>query len=209
MSTLGKIPTGVKAFRAIESLKESELSNLDIPLKMFRNTVKSIAELYLDYAHDYFVNPKTVYNTESGEPDYFDIIGQGGIDARKRLNEQVPQATPIKKDYKLRIEIDNRAAFTEEGKKAQILDLLGSLTPFIQGGFITPDFVKILLKELTESFKVGSIQEVMQALDQLDETGAIDDRDIEKIKVAMLETMNDVSGQPAPVEGAENVPTQI
>lgn len=191
-ATLGKIPSGVKAFAAIESLKESELSNLSIPLKMLRKTVKEIAELYLDYGHDYFVNPQTVYNTEQGEPDYFDIIGQNGIEKRQELGMQIPEdVAPISKDYKVRVEIDNEAAFTEEGRKSQALDLVNAIAPFAQGGLANPEVIKLLLKETLDRFKVGSIQDITEALDQLDTSGAVDDVDIEKIKVAMLEVMKD------------------
>lgn len=191
-ATLGKIPSGVKAFAAIESLKESELSNLSIPLKMLQKTVKEISELYLDYAHDYFVNPQTVYNTEQGEPDYFDIIGVNGIEQRKALKMEVPQeATPVSKDFRVRVEIENEAAFTEEGRKSQTLDLINALAPFLQGELLNPEVVKLLLKETLDRFKVGSIQDITEALDELETTGAIDQVDIEKIKVAMLEVMQD------------------
>jgi hypothetical protein len=74
-STLGKLPSGVKANAAIESLKESEYANLVIADRRLKQTLKRIAEKFLDYADDYFVTPKTVYYLEKGEPQYFDIVG--------------------------------------------------------------------------------------------------------------------------------------
>ena len=66
-----------------------------------------IAERMIDIAATYYITPKTVYNMKDGQPDYFDVIGQKGMDAfqgmKKKSMGEVPNAVPIKKDYRVDI----------------------------------------------------------------------------------------------------------
>ena len=76
-SALNQLPQGVKSGVAIESVKQSEYSNLRIPSQQLKKTIKTITERMLDLASK-FRQPQTVYSMDKGNPDYFDIIGQDG-----------------------------------------------------------------------------------------------------------------------------------
>lgn len=194
VNTLAQIPSGVKAFRAIESLKESELNNLQIPLKQLKKTVKRISELYLQYADDFFMNPRPVSDEETGEPTYYDVIGKRGYDTRKQVGMSVEGMIPLNKELPIRIEVENGAAFTEEGRKSQMLELITTLSPLFQQGVLPAEFLKLMATELVDTFKVGSLQDMTEALDNMQPNDQMTQDDIEKVKIAMLEVMRDTTG---------------
>ncbi len=200
VNTLAQIPSGVKAFKAIESLKESELNNLQIPLKQLKKTVKRISELYLQYADDFFMNPRPVADEETGEPTYYDVIGKRGYDTRKMVGMSVEGMVPINKKLPVKIEVENGAAFTEEGRKSQMLELITTLSPLFQQGVLPSEFLKLMATELVDTFKVGSLQDMTEALDTMQPNDQMTQDDIEKVKIAMLEVMKDTAGAPAPEE---------
>ena len=123
-STMARVPSGVRANAAIESLKESEMANLVIASRQVKRTVKSIAEKIIDMADDYFVTPKTVYYLEKGEPQYFDIIGASALNLRQQANIETPEnVLPIKKTYRVDIEVESGLGYTKAGKKDAAKDL--------------------------------------------------------------------------------------
>lgn len=203
VNTLAQIPSGVKAFKAIESLKESELNNLQIPLKQFQKTMKRVAQLYLQYGADYFTKPREVPEEDQSEPDYYDVIGERAFNTRKQMGMSVEGMVPIKKDAPIKIEVENGAAFTEEGRKSQMLELITTIAPFVQSGMLPPEFVKLMLTELVDTFKVGTLQEMMDSLEGIQMPEGMSEDDIQKIKIAMLEVMKDTTG--AQEVGGENV----
>jgi hypothetical protein len=204
MNTLAQVPTGVKAFKAIESLKQSELNNLQISLSQLHKTVKRIAKIYLEYGDDYFVKPHEVPQESKEDYDYFDVIGQSAYKKREDLGISNEGLVPIKKDAKIKIEVDNNAAYTEEGKRSQLLDLMNTLAPLFAQNILPPDVLKLMAQELLDSFKVGSLQEVLESLDTMQPQASFTDQDIAKVKLAVLQVMNDLKGKGQAIPGQEN-----
>lgn len=195
-TTLGKIPAGVKAAKAIESLKESEYANLTIATRMLKNTVKRIAETFLDYADDYFVRPQTVYYLEKGEPQYFDVIGNRAAQGRAelRVDEKPLDAIPLKKEYRVEIEIGPGAGYTNEGKKEAMKELITDMTALAQQGFVDPNAMKVVIEKWLEAYNFGSTTEFMEAMDNAELTGNLTDKQLEAIKVAVAEVLKDLQG---------------
>ena len=195
-TTLGKLPAGVKGHQAIESLKESEYANLVISSRRLRQTVKRATEKFLDIADDYFTTPQTVQYMEKGEPQYFDVIGKGALEKRKglRIDEQPIDAVPLSREYRVEIEVQSGAAYTREGKKAAADQMMEKLSPFVQGGFISPDAFKALIEQYFELYGFGSTGDFMEALEKNEGQGQLTDKQIEAIKVAVIEVMKDLSG---------------
>ena len=193
-TTLGKLPAGVKGHQAIESLKESEYANLVIASRRLRQTVKRTAEKFLDLADDYFTTPQTVQYMEKGEPQYFDVIGGTALEKRKglKIDEQPLDAVPLKRDYRVEIEVQSGAAYTREGKKAAADQMLEKLTPFVQGGYISPDAFKALIEQYFDLYGFGSTGDFMEALEKNEGQGQLTDQQIEAIKVAVIEVMKDL-----------------
>lgn len=189
-SALGKLPKGVKAGIAIESLKASEFANLFIAIKQIKKTIQTISEKMFDIADNHFINKKTILRLEKGEPDYFDIIGQSGIDARKNIDEadKLDGVIPIKKEYKVDIEIQAGLGYTEEGRKARMMELANFFIVMAKEGLITPQVVKVMIEQLMETFKFGPAEDMMEALD---EPAGMDDEQLSKLKLAVIEVLKD------------------
>ena len=194
-SALGKLPKGVKANAAIESLKESEFSNLSISMEKIKGTVKRIAEKMLDYADDYFVKPQTVYYLEKGEPQYFDIIGASALQKRKELKIDEGQpldAIPIKRDYRVDIEVETGLGYTREAQRTAAKELGDYLVQLSQIGLVSPEVIKTYFGRLLEIYQFGSASEIMEAMDEYGAEGQMTDQQMERIKVAVAQVMSDM-----------------
>ena len=221
-SAMGRIPKGVKAWGAIESLKASEFSNLYMPIKMLKKTIKGISEKMLDIAGRYFINPQTVMRLDKGEPDYFDIIGYAGIEARKKISEakNTTGMIPIKKDYKVEIEIESGLGYTDEGKKGRMMEIANFVVQLLPAGLVTPEAAKLVIERLMDIYKFGPTSEMMEALDgPLQGKQPFTPDQKEAMKIAMLEVIADLQkaqqggqpmGQPTdqtavqPIQGEQN-----
>jgi hypothetical protein len=193
--SMGHMPQGVKAHAAIESLKETEYSNLVIASRRLKGTVKRVAEKMLDIADNNFIKPQTVYDMKDGNPQYFDVIGASALENRKKdtqLMEGVDQnIVPLRKDYKVEIEIQTGMGYTEEGRKAAAKELGDYLVQMAQLQMLSPDVVKIFVKSLLEIYKFGPTQEIMEALDNPNMTAKLSEDQLTQMKVAVLEALKD------------------
>ena len=191
-STLGKIPTGVKAARAIESLKESEFANLVIPQRQFKKTTKKIAEKFLDYGDKYFVTTQTAYYMEKGEPTYFDIVGKTAMDKRAQLGVPVEgEVTPISGEYRVDIEVQAGLAYTKEGQKAAARELGDYIVQLAELGLVPPGVVSKVLESMLESYQFGPTAGVMEDMEEYQKQGQMTDPQMDKMKLAMAEVVRD------------------
>lgn len=197
-SALGKVPSGVKAWGAIESLKASEFANLHIAIKQLKNTIRTISEKMFDIADNHFVTPQTVMRLEKGEPDYFDIIGQRGLDVRKDIKEdgKLQGVVPIKKEYKVDIQIQSGLGYTEEGKKGRMMELANFMLGLaqVQPPLLPPQAIKLTIERLMETFKFGPTADLTEALEGMEDMPTFNNEQMEMIKVAVLETLKDAKG---------------
>jgi len=167
-SALGQVPKGVKAWGAIESLKASEFSNLYINIKMLKKSIKRISEKMLEIADSHFVSPQPVYHEEKGEPMYFDVMGQRGVDLRAKIGEKVPQETiSLKKDLHIEIEVESGLGYTDEGKKGRAMEVANFAVQMAQAGLVSPDAVKLIVNRLLEIYKFGPTADIMEAMDNM------------------------------------------
>lgn len=199
-SALGQIPSGVKSGVAIESLKATEYANLKIASMQLKECLKNISERMLDIAADYFITPQTVMLLEKGEPSYFDIIGERGIEARRKAKIDMPQETIIiKKEYRVDINIETGAGFTEQGRRESVQQIATFMLQLVGQGMMTPEAVKVVIRELIETFKFGNTQEMMEALDDIGDQ-QLTEQQILQMKVALAEVIKD-TGMGNPEQG--------
>lgn len=192
-STLGKIPPGVRANSAIESLKESEYSTLTIATRRMRQTVKRIAERMLEIADDYCLKPQTVYAEEKGVSESFDVMGQGAMNRLQGLGVSPPAGViPLKKDYRVDVTVEAGMAYTKEGQKATMLDLVDRLILFAREGYVAPQAVKVVLEKFLQVYQFGNVSEFMEAMDDFQSQGNLADQQIKEMKVAMIEVFKDL-----------------
>jgi hypothetical protein len=194
LSTLGKIPQGVKAASAIESLKESEYASLVVATKQLKKTVKRIAEKMLDIADDYFVTPQTVYYLEKGEPQYFDVIGGTGLEKRKEIgvtNDLTGEEVPLKRDYHVEIEVQSGLGYTKEGKKAAAKELGDYLVQLAGVNMVSPEVVKVFFETLLKEYQFGPTEEIMEAMEEALNNGPMTDDELMKMKIAVIEVLKE------------------
>jgi hypothetical protein len=164
----------------------------------------------IDIAANYFIKPQTVFLLETGEPQYFDVIGEKGIEAYKKIAgkgmTQMPDAVPLKKDYRVNIEIESGMGYTEEGKRSTMIQIMDYMQNLAKNGFLTPESVAIVVKRFLEIFQYGSTQEFMDALDS--GTPPVTDAQIQQMKVAMMEVIKDLQMKATPQPPAQPVGTE-
>jgi hypothetical protein len=192
-SALGKLPKGVKAGIAIESLKASEFANLYIAIKQIKDTIKRISEKMFDIADKHFINRQTIMRLDKGEPDYFDIVGQAGVDARKDIEEAdtLEDVTPIRKDYKVDIQIESGLGYTDEGKKARMMEIATFMLGLAKEGLVPPEGIKAVIQRLFEVFSFGPTAELMEAMEQVGTKDQMTENQIQQVKIAVLEVLRD------------------
>ncbi len=166
-TALNKLPAGVRSGSAIESLKESEFANLVIVQRQLKSTVKRITEKFINIASDHFYNPQTVFFLDKGEPNYFSVIGQAGVDRRKEL-ELTPvdskDVAIIKKDLKVEIEVESGLGFTRQGQIDRAIQMANYMLQLAEVGMIAPQTIQLFLHELLEIFQFGSISDIMDSV---------------------------------------------
>lgn len=207
-STLGVLPTGVKSGVAIESLKSTEYANLKIASDMLKLTVKRISEKMFEVASQ-FVNPSTVYQLDSkSEPNYFDVIGQAGVDVRKQMGEDIVGKgfIPIKGDTKVDIEVESGLGFTMEGRKQTMQQIVTFMQGLAQQGLVTQDALMVVVNKLLETYQFGATQDFMDAMQSSTQTTPLTQDQINQMKVAIVQVLQDTGilpqqqGQPQPQE---------
>ena len=192
-TTLGKLPTGVKANAAIETLKESEFANLNIAARRFRMTVKRLSEKFLNLADDYFITPQTVDLLEKGEPDYYDVIGNQAYKQRQSLKMSNEDLVPLKKEYHVEIEVESQLGYTQEGKKAAAKELGEFMVQLAGVQMLPPEAVAAFLREMLKAYEFGPTQELMEKVEEFIEQGGngMDEQGLDKMKLAMLQVIKD------------------
>ena len=196
-SALNQLPQGVKSGVAIESVKQSEYSNLRIPSQQLKKTIKTITERMLDLASK-FRHPQTVYSMDKGNPDYFDIIGQDGAQVYDEVGQSLPQDTVvIKKDYHVDIEVEQGLGFTHEGQKKSMEQIVQFFTPLAQAGIVPPEAVKVLAQKTLDAFGFGNTEDFVEAMDE--GTVQMNEQQILQLKVALAEVIKEaqLAGKPA------------
>jgi hypothetical protein len=184
-SALGQLPSGVKSGIAIESLKATEYANLRMASDQLKNTAKRAAEKMIDLASKYFIKPQTVYLMEQGEPQYYDVIGQRGVEGRQKLGIEVPQAVPIKSDYIVDIQVESGMGYTAEGKKQTMQQIIGFMMQLVQQGLITQPAVMEVVKKFLETFEFGSTAEFMEAMEQGLQTAPLNEEQLTQMKIQL------------------------
>lgn len=195
LSTLGKMPAGVKGYQAIESLKESEYSNLVIASSRLRQCIRRISKRMLEYADEYFVKPQEIKHLEKGDPSYFDVIGASALKGRRELKvETKPDVIPLDSNSEVDIQVESGLGYTKEGQKASAKELGDYMIQLANAGYLPQEAVKVFIEKLLETYQFGNMKEFMEAMDSAEVIGGLSPKQIDAMKLAMAEVMKDLSG---------------
>lgn len=191
--SLGKIPTGVKAHAAIESMKEQEYSNLVISSRRMKEACRRIALKMFAIADDYYVTPHPVSYTTGGDTSHFQVIGKNALGRRKGKKIETPDnLISLSSNTKVEVEIEQGMAYTREGKKESMQNIIDTMLKYTQAGLINPEALKPVIQKYLEMYKFGSTAEFMDVLDLSGATATMSEEQINNIKIAVLQALSDV-----------------
>lgn len=149
-ASMGRVPRGIRAYKAIESLKQSDIANLGVAMKALEETIKKVGEKVLAAAARKIEEPTTVYRMDKENPDYFQVIGEDAVKNNKALATKVKRdgVVVIGKDVRMKVAMESGLAYTEEGKRQTLMELLG---------------MKIIPSEmLLEAMKFSNVGEIIE-----------------------------------------------
>jgi hypothetical protein len=191
-TTLGKIPTGVKAHAAIESMKEQEYANLVIAHRRLKEVCRRIALKMFAIADDHFVTPQSTSYTSGGKTTHFQVIGKNALARRKGKKIETPgNLVTLSKDTKVDIEIEQGMAYTREGKKETMQNLINTMLQWAQAGVVSPDALKVIVQKYLEVYQFGSTAEFMDALDIQGLSQGLNEAQMMQMKTALLQALQD------------------
>ena len=98
---------------------------------------------------------------------------------------------PISKDYKVEIEVQSGLGYTREGQKQSAQQLGDYLIQLAQIGMVPPNVMTAYIEKLFETYQFGMGSEVAKELDNWADEGQITDQQMEKIKVAIAEVIQE------------------
>lgn len=147
-TAFGKAPKGVKAYKAIESMRSQEFSNRKDSIDMLSTAIEQIAEKILDLGDRYFMNPVTIKHLTDGQPDYFKLVSANSTWAMNPDNHVIPVSAKMM----VKCEIEQGMSYTEEGKRDTYMQLA-------EGGFLPRE-------EVLKAFKFSNVKDIVAAIDR-------------------------------------------
>lgn len=192
-SALNQLPTGVKSGVAIESVKATEYANLKIANDMLKMTIKNVSLRMFECGDKYIIDPQTVDNYTNGEPDFFRVIGQTGMDAYNKVNKQLPpNVVPISKDDKVRIEIETGMGLTMQGKRETMQQVITFMIQLVELKVMPVEALRLVVKKFLDTFGFGSTQEFMEAMENGQLEGQMTEDNVDQVKIGIAEVMKDL-----------------
>ena len=102
-----------------------------------------------EIADENYKHPKTIVHNEKGNSIYFNVIGDQMLKRRKslRVDTNETDLVPLPADVKVDIEIESGMAYTKEGQKATMQELINTLLQYVEAGAIPAAPVKIAIEK--------------------------------------------------------------
>lgn len=124
ISTGGDIPAGVKAWRAIEALKENDYNGIGQQIENLQDCLTDLAEKFVDMVASELVTTEVVQvpkADEQGKTEVFGVIGKQGAEVMQNKPDSLVVVDP---NRKVKVEMESTLGYTEEGKRGIILELI-------------------------------------------------------------------------------------
>lgn len=154
VATMSNLPVGVKAWRAIETLKESDYASIGTQMDNLNECLIDITEKLIEMeASDKTIAETVRVPTETGGIDSFKVIGRAGADLMEKVSGggQIPEnAVVIEDNMILKVEIETDLAYTEQAKKDNVMEM-------VEKGIVPIEVAIDLLN-------VGNTKEIMDKL---------------------------------------------
>lgn len=175
-STTGRAPRGIRAYKAIESLKQSDFANMGGPVTFLEECLERVAELINEQADIYLNSPTTVKRVDEEKPDYFQVVGASNYSGEDGV-------VPISASTKIDVQIESGLSYTEEGKRQTMLELF-------ELGLIPPDM-------LLKVFRFSNVGEILAKAQAGQQVSMIDTQDFQalpdELKKVVLQTLQQLN----------------
>ena len=124
MATGGDVPSGVKAWRAIESLKESDYASIGTQLSNFEECLTDLTEKLVDLIASNKTESEVVQiPKDNGRTETFKVIGAQGAEAMQNLSKDLIVIDP---NMTVKVEQESQVGWTEVGKKDMVIELVSA-----------------------------------------------------------------------------------
>lgn len=123
--SFGKVPTGVKAWRALESLKQIEVSNLQTAIDHLTGAMEKLGYKILEIIETGAVNPIPFVYQDKNEFKQISAVSQNAYEVNYEYQSQ-ESILPVSSKYRIKVEIEQGIAYTEEGKRQTVIELAKS-----------------------------------------------------------------------------------
>lgn len=150
ITAFGSAPKGVKAYKAIESMKQAEFSNMQDSVDLLTKSLEEMAEKIIDLGSKYFDKPVPIYHLRDGEPDYFNLVSNQA--ESYAANTQDKNLVPLSDKYMVKCQIESGLSYTEEGKRDTYIQLADK-------GYLPKE-------EVLKVFGFSNVAEIMDRLDK-------------------------------------------
>jgi hypothetical protein len=146
----------------------------------------------LDLADRYYVNKKTVFYRDRGNPENFDVIGKSAMSKRKKLKVPVEDGVvPLSGESRVEIEIQSGMAYTKEGQKQSAMQLANYLLQLTQMGVLPPQSMTKYLEVLLQAFQYGPTADFIRDVELFQQQGQVTDPQMQKMQLAMAQVLKD------------------
>ncbi|MHA1586438.1 MAG: hypothetical protein ACTSUW_03775 [Candidatus Heimdallarchaeota archaeon] len=192
MTSSAGLPTGVSAWRAIESLKEVDYNSIGTQQDNLNDCLTDLTEKLVEMvAYDMTSTEPVQLKNKNGEEQIYKVIGKRGADILTEGGSGLDQNTVVIDPNRItKVEIESDATWTEQGKRDLTLEL-------VQQGVI-PKAMAL------ETLKYGNIEDIIQKLveEQTYGTSIIDTNEFKVLPVelqqAIIKYLAQGAGNPAP-----------
>jgi hypothetical protein len=124
VATGGDVPSGIKAWRAIESLKESDYASIGTQLSNFEECLTDLTEKLVDLLASNKTTSEVVQiPKDNGKTETFKVIGALGAEAMQNKPEDLIVIDP---NMTVKVEQESQVGWTEVGKKDMVIELVGA-----------------------------------------------------------------------------------
>lgn len=180
------------ANNTIENIQQQEYTNMKFAVARLKNTVKRIGELSLERADKEYIKPMEISYKEGNKVQYFSVIGSRGKKIHKEIDKSLPDdIVTLNRKLKIRIEADTGFGLTQDGRRKAMDTLLKNMIELYQLGFVGPQAMSLLVKRFIEEYGYGSTEEFMNAIEQGVTQGQMSQDQINQMKIAMLQVLQD------------------
>jgi len=176
------MPSSVRSARMMESMKRVDYGNLGTPMLFYSAALERLYEKIIDCAALNYTDIRGI-SVKAGEKEKsFTLIGEG-METYGEEGEEKPFV--IKKDYKVKIDLEPAFAYTSEGRRMTLTELIKLGIPLQE----------VLLREM----KVSNISDLLREMEMKKKTSLIDAPDFSilpnELKRAVLQYLQTPEGR--------------